>query len=255
VIDRHAPGETASQMKMGGVAKARRLASAVLALALAMPAASRAAEPSVEALHAFFSAPVTIRATGQAEVGPVSGVHGSLAEAVRTKLMQVEIVPARIGGAAVDARMVMDGRAVLTPIDGGTYALALEGVMLMPPGAVQDVLVPPRFPAEMFTRGLEGSVELELTVDGAGRIVDMRTVSSTHAAFETAVRAAGKRWKFKASGDVARFSMPFVFRLAEKGSPPLQPKFECALAAGQAHVVGQNGCLPTIEVTGSRVRR
>ena len=230
-------------------------ASAVVMFSSVFPAMALAAEPASAPLHALFSAPVTIRAAGQIEIGELSGVTGVLAEAIRARLSDVKVVPATSGAVAVDARMVVQGRAVLTPTDAANYALALEGLGLLPPNAMADVIMPPRYPADMFTRDQEGSVELELTVDQSGRIAEMRTVSSTHAAFEKAVRTAAKGWKFKASGGNVRFSVPVVFRLAGKRQPPQQTGFECALPAGQAHIAGQNGCVPLIEVTGSRVRR
>lgn len=240
------------RLKIFRTALQLHLVFAAAALVSGFTAVALAAELAPAPLHAFFSAPVMLRAAGQVEIGAVSGVKSALAEAVRAKLSEVKMIPARRGDVAVDASMVVQGRAILTPTAGENYVLSLEGLAIMPPNAMADLITPPRYPAEMFTRDQEGSVELELTVDAAGRVIQTRTVSSSHAAFEKAVRTAVKRWKFTPASDTVRFSVPVVFRMADKRSAPLQPAFDCALPAGQAHIAGQNGCLPLIEVTAQR---
>lgn len=220
----------------------------------ALPGVVCAAESASTPLIGYFSAPVTVDAAGKMAVGDVSGVKGALSDAVRAKLVDLKVVPASRDGAAITAEMMAQGRAVLTPVDAENYSLTVEGLTLLPPASAGRV-VPPRYPVEMYTRDREGNVEVELTIDPAGRIVDVRTVSSTDPAFTKAVTAALKQWEFNASEEGARFSVPVVFRIADKRRTPVQPKFECSLPPGQAHVVGQDGCLPLIEVVGSRVLR
>lgn len=233
--------------------RCRSMLAAGVALTLAMTVQS--AEPSAAPAYAYFSAPVTISATGKAGIGEISGVQGALADAVRTHLARVDIVPARRDGVAVESRMLISGRAVLTPADADDYALALDNLSVMPAATATQLLTPPKFPVDMYARNREGSVELQLGVDEAGRITSIRTVASTDASFEKAVLSAAKSWTFKPSGETAQFSVPVSFRLAEKRKTTARPKFECPLPAGQAYIAGQNGCISMIEVTGSRVRR
>lgn len=226
-----------------------------IALLCSVHVVAFAAEPMPAPLQAVFAAPVTVLDNGQIEAGDVSGVKGALAEAVRAQLRAIQAVPAKRGEVAVKAEMVVQGRAVLIPTDSGQYSLSLDALAILPPNAVADRAMPPRYPVEMFTRDQAGHVELEVRVDAAGRLNHMRTVSSSHPAFEKAVRAALGDWKFRPSSGIATFAVPVVFRLEEQQRPSVPPKFECVLPHGQAHIVGQSGCVPLIEVTASRRRR
>lgn len=237
--------------------KMRRRCRAALSCALlGLVAAAHSAEPSPAPVYADFSAPVAIDTTGQVDVvGELSGIKGPLAEAVRARLAQVAAVPARRDGVAIEARMVMHGRVVLTPVDADDYSMALRDLSLMAAAATPSLVMPPKYPAEAYTRGQEGNVELQIGVDEAGRITNIRTVSRTHASLEKAVLDAVRKWTFKPSGEAAVFSVPVRFRLQDKRRAPVLPEFECQLPEGQAYIVGQNGCIQQIDVTGSRVYR
>lgn len=215
---------------------------------------ARSAELPEAPVQARFSAPAVVSASGQVQVGEISGVTSVLSDAIRTQLVQVEAVPARQDGEPVESGVLLRGSAVLTPATGAGYTLKLESLSLMPNGTTAKRLSPPRYPVDMYTRGLEGSVELQLHVDERGRVADLQIANSSHASFEKAVRNAAKSWTFQASGEALQFSVPVVFRLAGRQPPSPIPAFGCPLDDGQAHIVGQNGCVDMIEVTASSVR-
>lgn len=230
---------------------------AVLSCALlGLVAVARSEDPPPAPMYADFSAPVAIDETGQVDVvGELSGVKSPLAEAVSARLEKVAAVPARHDDAAIEARMVMHGRVILTPVDAEDYSMALSDLSLMPAAATPSLAMPPKYPPEAYTRGQEGNVELQLGVDEAGQITNIRTISRTHVSLEKAVRDAVKKWTFKPSGEAAVFSVPVRFRLQDKRPAPVLPEFECQLPEGQAYIVGQSGCIQKIDVTGFRVYR
>lgn len=67
--------------------------------------------------------------------------------------------------------------------------------------------VPPEYPREAWRRGLEGWVEVELTIGPDGRVVDARVVASQpRGIFERAALRAVMQWVFDpaAAGEAAR---------------------------------------------------
>lgn len=76
----------------------------------------------------------------------------------------------------------------------------------------------PQYPFDAKSRGVEGEVVVEFTVDETGAVVDPRVVSSTDRVFEEATLRAVSKWRFepgKRGGRAVRFRMmlPMKFSL------------------------------------------
>lgn len=59
--------------------------------------------------------------------------------------------------------------------------------------------IAPEYPESCRSKGIEGSVGLEVSVDAAGRPTDIKIVKSAHPDLEKAAAAAVKQWLFKPS--------------------------------------------------------
>ncbi|MDW8479236.1 MAG: energy transducer TonB [Xanthomonadales bacterium] len=65
--------------------------------------------------------------------------------------------------------------------------------------------VPPEYPREAWRRGLEGWVEVALSIGADGRVVDARVVASEpRGVFERAALRAVLQWQFEPSGQAVR---------------------------------------------------
>lgn len=221
-----------------------------MAMWLCMAACAPAwAQVDVEASQRLFAAPVTISANGEATVGDLSGVSGTIEQAVRAQLATLRFVPARRDGVAMPSEGYLRGSAVLTPVAGGTFEMHLQGLALAPR---QELDMPaPTYPMAHARAGVAGAVEMAVRVGADGRVRDMRTISSSDAAFEAAVRRAARGWRFKpvAGAEDAQVTIPVIFHA---GDEPNLPSFECTLDPQRAHFAGQSGCLDPLEVTAGR---
>lgn len=205
-------------------------------------------------LQAWFTGDVTVHADGHADIGPLSGVQGQLAELVKEEVSRLKFVPALRSGSPTTTVSTLSGNVQLLPAEEDTYALALKHVSLMPRGSKPVDLTPPLYPRNMARNGKAGAVELELRVDAHGRVAEATTILSTDAAFEDAVRDAARQWRFLPTGEEAVFTMPVSFRMADTTDDRL-PAFKCAVSPGNAHVAGQQGCVDRLEISVHRRAR
>lgn len=199
-------------------------------------------------LQAWFTGEVAVHADGRADVGPLSGVQGQLAELVKDEVSRLKFVPALRSGSPTTTVSTLTGYVQLLPAEEDTYALALKHVSLMPLGSTPVEHIPPRYPSQMARTGKGGAVEMELRVDARGRVAEATTIMSTDAAFEKAVRDAARQWKFLPTGEETVFTMPVSFRMAGTTDDRL-PAFKCAVSPRNAHVAGQQGCVDRLEIS------
>jgi protein TonB len=84
------------------------------------------------------------------------------------------------------------------------------------PEIVPVTLVEPVYPARARRRRIEGRVEVEITVDGAGAVREVRILEAKpRGVFEPAVRKAVRQWRFQAppDGRMVRLRETIHFRL------------------------------------------
>jgi bla regulator protein blaR1 len=80
-------------------------------------------------------------------------------------------------------------------------------------------IVPPVYPPQAMTAGIEGKVELSFQVNADGLVSDIRTVAAKPAGvFDGAARAALSEWRFEPSHEAGRRSQTFAFTLHAKNT-------------------------------------
>jgi len=86
-----------------------------------------------------------------------------------------------------------------------------------PPSAVRLPLSQPaaRFPSDARRRGLEGTVELALTVTPEGRVIDAQVVSSSNAAFNREAVRSARRWEYAPAGAASTERAQMNFRVTD----------------------------------------
>ena len=99
----------------------------------------------------------------------------------------------------------------------GFYAM---GGSVQPPKPTQDS-VPSEYPKEAEALGIEGSVVLEVRIDEAGRVVDVRVVRSIPL-LDGAAIAAAKRWRFEPAAIDGR-PVPVTLAMEMSFRPKRQP--------------------------------
>ncbi len=93
----------------------------------------------------------------------------------------------------------------------------------------QTRYVPAAYPADAQAAGLQGTVDLELTIGGDGRVTDARVVKSVSKALDDAAVTAAKQWEFipaRRNGEPVALIYPVSvpFRLADTvRTPPAVP--------------------------------
>jgi TonB family protein len=101
----------------------------------------------------------------------------------------------------------------------------------------------PEYPTDALRKGLSGSVELEITVDEVGRVVDARVLKAAGHGFDEAALAAVRNWTFapaKRNGSPVRstvqLTLPFELPAAVAQSPPgpISPSHPAGAAAAPA---------------------
>jgi len=224
---------------------------ALLGALLVTAMTSVAADDAPEVQRGVFHAPITVKADGSVEIGEIDGAEGPAVAVIRRKLASLHYLPAQRDGVALTTAAHLSGAVILTPVDG-QYEVSIARVSLAPwlvKGAIAD------FPPDRCRADASGTVELMLRVGPDGRVLDMRTVSATHADFDKAARAAVKQWRFNSlpeRQDWTEIAAPFLFFASKRGID-MSP-FQCA-AGGRARVEGEPGCLDRVEIMCSRVRR
>lgn len=80
---------------------------------------------------------------------------------------------------------------------------------------VSDVYAPmPRYPESARDAGVEGALELFITVASSGEVIGARVVKEVYPAIDEAAMATVRTWKFKVTrGEQAGFPIKFVYRL------------------------------------------
>ena len=215
------------------------------ALSAALPGPAHAADKPKQV---WIDAPIMIGADGTASIGELKGATGALSEAAREALARARYLPARRDGSPVASGTHVTAILVLTPAGADDYSISLKDINLAPAGLT---VAPPRYPVDMVRGNRSGDVELRLRIGVDGKPVYLRTVSSSHQAFEKAAIASMKQWKFEpqqVAGQPVEVEVSQPVRFFPRGQPPAAPSFECAWDEARPRWEKQTGCLNAVEV-------
>ena len=105
---------------------------------------------------------------------------------------------------AVPVRFKLDNDAAeKTPKEGGVPAI-LERV-------------PPTYPKEAIDKKIEGTVHVEMTVDGSGHVIEAKVLKSAHALLDKAALESARAWRFEATGgEPSSVVLPIRFKLSKE---------------------------------------
>lgn len=226
----------------------RRTLLAACLVAMSVNAAEHADGPQ----YAWIGAPIEVSATGEASIGLVDGVRKDASASVAAALERRRYLPAERDGRAVSALSWLSAKLVLAP-SGEGFAVTVEDVRLGP--RIQRIL-PPRFPSAMVRKRKSGYVELRLAISEEGAIARIETIAASDPAFDAAAREAIRKARFEAirmegkpvATDVSAL---VLFRYEEEPVPAYEAV--CTVDPTQPRAEGQDGCMPTIEVTAQRI--
>lgn len=159
------------------------------------------------------------------DTAPVDTIPSGVLEAIHTSLKSWRFAPARKGGQAVAAELVV-------PVLCESPTAAPED-NIAPPKAVSQEK--PVYPFAMRRFGLRGSVLLEFEVNTQGRVQNARIVSSDNPAFDEPALKAVFAWKFEPA---TRNGQPVTMRMRV----PIQFTLEGYRDGGQsALTISQHG--------------
>jgi RNA polymerase sigma factor (sigma-70 family) len=128
-------------------------------------------------------------------------------EAAALKIRHAGAAPSRWSTSAIT------GASDLTPTPGPVLSLANLDRLPTPISQAK-----PAYPTALRQFGIPGEATVTFVVDAKGHVRDVKTLKSTHSAFETAAAEAVKNWKFRPAekGGAAvnvQISVPVVFSI------------------------------------------
>lgn len=220
-------------------------------LACAWLAAAPCAAAEGDSRRLPFTTPVTVAADGSADVGPLEGVEGALAEVVQGALRDLPFVPATRDGAPVASIVLLHGTAVLVPV-GDEYEVAIEGLETEPRWLARR---PADYPIAMARKQEGGTVALVLQVGADGRVRDSTVVRGGNRYFIAATREAVGDWRFEPPIEGHGFEVGAAFWFHGHGDGATFPDVPCNIQPQAAHLPGDDGCLQITETTVLKVRR
>jgi len=221
----------------------------LLLLIAILPFVAKAAATIEEIKRIPFTAQVTIKPDGTADVGDISGIKGPLAAFVRTKTAATRFIPGRKDGQAGTATAELSGVVMLTPADGDSYEISLGRISLAPKS--RDVS-PPLYPRGTSRHGDENSVLLLIRINANGSVAPVRVIHSTNAAFDKATIDQAKKWKFEAQvfdGIPVAVEAPILVEFGSGKMQKPQAEPECVWDELRPRVEGQSCLLDGLVVT------
>ncbi|WED63258.1 TonB family protein [Synoicihabitans lomoniglobus] len=131
--------------------------------------------------------------------------------------LQHEVTTLQSRLAALDQEAVTKLPRVAPP--GKVYSISELDVVPKP-----DMRVRPAYPKSLRDEGVEGQAVIAITIDAAGEVRDLETLSATHEAFAEAALAAVVGWTFQPGERAglpvnARVNIPIKFTTSSESSP------------------------------------
>jgi TonB family protein len=178
---------------------------------------------------------VDLAMTADRAAGHKIALHGTISrdgasdDPIRMELEDGSIPdPAAKLPAGVTAGVVLQAgaRVLLAGESGIPVADSHASVPYLTKITEQDVMTPPKYPASALAQKLRGKLMIELNVDAAGNVGEVRVVSADPpGVFDAAAIAAARQWHFSANARDANGKRPFGWmRTQVEFSPDGPPK-------------------------------
>ena len=194
-----------------------------------------------------FSAPVTVAADGRAEVGPVEGIQGPLADVVRTELARLPYIQANHGGEPIASTVLVDGDVVLVPA-GDEFEVFIEGLETQP--RLIDWR-PADYTAPLLRSRQGGTIALVLQVGADGHVHGSTVAHGKNSHIIAAAREAVADWRFQPPVEGQGFEVGAAFWFHGSWETPSLPDIPCTVPPQGAHLPDDDGCLRITETTGA----
>ena len=186
--------------------------------------------------------------------------------------------PVLVDGKPVRARTRMSVRVILNRKDEGTYQLRIGGATFGDETGVEGEavtvagrLTPPKYPANAYMSGIQGTVYLVLKIDRDGRVAEAveeqvnltvlgsdRQMEQGRALLARAARTAAKKWRYDvpvrgplAGRDHWSVRVPVSFALCD-GSSECRRRTEPAYGSWETYIPGPKHRVPWITDEESR---
>lgn len=196
-----------------------------------------------------FTAQITVKPDGAADIGDITGIMDPLAAFVRTKIAATKFIPGQRDGKAGTATTELRGMLVLVPANGDSYEVSLEGISLAPRS--RD-LSPPMYPRGTSRHGNENAVLLLIRIHADGSVVPVKVIHSTNAAFEKPTLDQVRKWKFEAqvfNGIPVAVEAPILVAYVSAKTKAPEPEIECVWDELRPRAEGQSCFLDTMVIS------
>lgn len=229
----------------------RNIWSGLLLLATTSALLANAGARVAEAKRIHFTAPVTVKPDGTAEVGDIPGIKDPLAALLRAQIAATKFIPGQKNGQPGTATAELRGMVMVSPSGTDEYAVSLEGMSLAPRPID---LPPPRYPRGTSRYGNENAVLLLIRIKADGGVIPVKVLESTSVAFVKPTLDQARRWRFKPQlfdGVPVEVEAPIVVNYGSGRVNVPSPKFECAWDELRPRAEGQSCLLDGLTVTKS----
>lgn len=169
----------------------------------------------------------TVTSSGQAaDINVLAATAPEFADSAIAALQRWRFAPGMKDGKPVACRMTlpMEIRSDTTPAKDphSTRANPPEPSSLVKPDRLPEIRkqVPPQYPFDLKSRGIEGKVIVQFMIDEKGIVSDCVAISSSNPGFEPAALDAVRQWRFKPAVKDGRpvksqMTFPIGFRLGD----------------------------------------
>ena len=218
--------------------------------------------------HAFTATPPSVQLS-------LPGMAASIAALVEVLAIEVELVVGHSAGAAIGARMVLDGQRApraLVSINGAFFPLGGVAGLLFPPVARLMAAAP--FASRLFARSASDRRAVETLIQGTGSTLDAQGVELYGRLVRDAQHAAGAlgmmaQWDLRPlARDLARLATPLALIVGanDRAVPPAAAQRVRALLpaatpgtldvlAGAGHLVHEERPAEVMKLLQAAVRR
>ena len=220
----------------------RNIWTALLLLATTPALLAIAGAPVEEVKRIPFSAQVTVRPDGTADVGDIAGLKDPIATFVRTKIAATKFIPGKKDGKPGAASTEMRGLVVLVPSGAEEYEIGLQGISLAPRSID---LPPPRYPRGASRYGNENAVLLLIRIKADGKVAPVKVLESTSVAFVKPTLDQARKWRFEPQlfdGVPVEIEVPILVAFGSGSVSVPTAAFECVWDELRPRAEGQ-ACL------------
>lgn len=226
----------------------RNIWTGLLLLATTSALLANAGAPTEEVKRIPFTAQVTVKPDGTAEVGDIPGIKDPLAVFVRTRIAETKFIPGHKNGKAGTATTELRGMLVLVPAGIDDYEISLQGISLAP-RAIN--LPPPRYPRGTSRYGNENAVLLLIRIKADGKVTPVKVLESTSVAFVKPTLDQARKWRFEPQlfdGVPVEVEVPILVAFGSGSVSVPTAAFECVWDELRPRAEGQSCLLDGLTV-------